>query len=441
MPIGSPSNNGSARRGDGNDDDENDGDNYEYSFALEYSGPVGDNIPRVLPIVVGQIPVASPVASMSSFSDSSVRVIQPIVKSTPSGKSRLNEPTLRSKYPNGAYLSGESSSRVDHSDAVGLAASSNGKLELYSGEESSSKLESLGHQDNLSESLDCTARDDRMSISSELVGSSSKLESSHDNQDVPDDNQEGADTGFCNYMNPANSESSQSGLSSRSLSSEVFSGKEGDDNNGEVPHHVKKPSMVTFLEPGTSGTTNEESVFSDAESNDERPKAERTGKKGSCYRCSRGNRFTEKETCIVCGAKFCCNCVLRAMGSMPEGRKCVTCIGFRIDEARRGSLGKSSRLLKKLLTDIEIRQIMKSEISCAANQLPPQHVFVNGEPLSQKQLVILQGCPNPPKNLTPGSYWYDKVSGLWGKVNIDCTCISLRSFINYNYPFLLMQYN
>lgn len=207
------------------------------------------------------------------------------------------------------------------------------------------------------------------------------------------------------YMNPP----AESGLSSRAPSS---CGE--DDGNYEAPRHVKRSSIVTFRDPHEESICSEEggSVVSVS------PKVARNVKKGVCYRCLKGNRFTEKEVCIVCGAKYCYNCVLRAMGSMPEGRKCVTCIGISINEKRRGTLGMCSRMLKRLLSDLEVKWIMKAEILCEVNQVPPALVFVNGEPLSQEELVQLQNCKHPPKNLRPGCYWYDRVSGFWGKVSI-----------------------
>ncbi|KAF0910659.1 hypothetical protein E2562_004653 [Oryza meyeriana var. granulata] len=68
-------------------------------------------------------------------------------------------------------------------------------------------------------------------------------------------------------------------------------------------------------------------------------------RRGACARCGKGGIgmgiLREREECLACGARYCAGCVLRAMGSMPEGRKCVGCIGRPVPETRRRArLGK-----------------------------------------------------------------------------------------------------
>ncbi|KAF8112293.1 hypothetical protein N665_0065s0070 [Sinapis alba] len=240
------------------------------------------------------------------------------------------------------------------------------------------------------------------------------------------------------FVDSAASGSSSSSSSKRlEVAGEAKSSVDSPSSSAEVIEESDDEETVNRVrfDVQSHGSECDESLYvSDGESvAAATPKAERKGKKGSCYRCLSGNRFTEKEVCIVCCAKYCSNCVRRAMGAMPEGRKCQTCIGFGISESNRKSLGKCSRMLKRVLTDSELKQVMQAEISCKVNQLPSRLIAVNGKSLDEDELFMLQSCPNPPKKLKPGDYWYDKVAGYWGKVGEKpCQIISPHMNIGGN---------
>ncbi|EAZ15130.1 hypothetical protein OsJ_30543 [Oryza sativa Japonica Group] len=144
-------------------------------------------------------------------------------------------------------------------------------------------------------------------------------------------------------------------------------------------------------------------------------------RRGACARCGKGGIgvgiLGKREECLACGARYCAGCVAPGDGVHAGGPASASAASGRpvADARRRARLGKGSRLLARLLAPAEVRQVMRAERGCAANQVRPGEILVNGRGLSQGELDLLLGCAVPPERLAAGRYWYDKDSGLWGK--------------------------
>lgn len=375
---------GSSSQGRDHDDEYS----VEYSFAIEYSGlPVSYDIPQMAPLDVRQIPTAAVASRAVMLGNLAIPVIQPILKKSDNSNKKLADEVKSGSTAINSKVSVShrgKSRRVysrkpeDFTEREGVAERNGGASHVF--DESSSSSGTLGFSDGR--------------------GDSNQVSGSSDIEDLDDDNK--ANISYGDSSDPT---------TSNSIEEEI-------ECVEEVSGQGNRAQVVTFRDLPSSDSTSEESVCDDPLFLPERPLVLDDGKKRMCHRCNKCSRFAEREVCIVCNAKYCSKCILRAMGSMPEGRKCISCIRFPIYEPKRRSLGKCSRMLKRLLTDDQIKQIMSAEISCEVNQLPPHLIVVNEEPLSIHELVMLQSCSNPPKKLRPGKYWYDKVSGFWGKVRV-----------------------
>ncbi|URD88405.1 hypothetical protein MUK42_27904 [Musa troglodytarum] len=324
-----------------------------YLFATEYDGPpLTYDIPRACPIDVDRIPLAA----LAPPSDA--RPDPPLVLPFPSPKRPPQVPVASptSVIENHADVSGAlgSSGFLDPSTEPSEVADGSGAL-WFSGD-----LKGVA------------------ASSSEIIPNRLSLESAL-----------------------------SSGFSCRSPASW------NEDGEDAIAMQAEEASLGTFQESGLSGYSMSPAIGVTPQTRSE--ELETKIKKGACYMCLKGSRFAEKVTCLVCDARYCSSCVLTAMGSMPEGRKCVSCIGSPILESNRERLGKSSRMLKRLLSSLEVEQVVKAERNSEANQLRPEHICVNGKKLSLEEMVLLQSCPCPPPTLKPGLYWYDRVSGYWGK--------------------------
>lgn len=354
----------------------------DYTFAAEYDGPpLPYSLPRAIPLDLSRIPLAA--LSSSPPVSSPPPVVRPLTPSSLCSAIHAHQVASASAAAAATGPPPRSSS--------GTAGGGAGAPPAAVADSPTSVIENhhaaAHHSAELPSSLPSDA------------------------EDADEDGEEAGDqAGMPVPHKPTVSfaETSGSLLESSSSSSE----EEEDDDEGadEAPPHAASARSSGSLSPAH--------FESASHRRGPRPRG--------CYRCGKGGGFWgrgDKESCLACGARYCTECLLRAMGSMPEGRKCLDCIGRPVVESRRNALGRGSRVLRRLLSAAEVELVMRSERACAANQLRPEDVYVNGAKLLPEELALLQGCPCPPSRLRPGFYWYDKVSGFWGKEGHKPHCI------------------
>ncbi|KNA14590.1 hypothetical protein SOVF_106110 [Spinacia oleracea] len=366
--------------------------NTDFSIALEYTGsPISNSmLLKVLPVDVDCIPTAKIAQTPAIVNTLSLPVVEPIVRRNIKGN---NEVRLGFRADNSKNMVTPLKDRF-RDDVTNNGLIGNGGLKDWV--ESSG---TLGFSDSTRD------HSHELSVSSDML-------------ETPNDCDEIEIEGFQDSMGLDKWNNS---IEPGSNTSQNFGGifceeEEASDGEHLECRRKKKKAAVTFDHESDIRVVEDDTIYTDeGDSIWERPVPEKPPKKGMCYHCHRGSRLTEKEACLVCDAKYCSHCIRKAMGSMPQGRKCLTCNGFPVDDSKRKMLGKSSRFLRGWLEKEEVRQIMEAEVSCPENQLPPKCILVNGCPLNRDQLMVLLTCTNPPRNLKPGSYWYDKVSGFWGK--------------------------
>ncbi|GJM95283.1 hypothetical protein PR202_ga11999 [Eleusine coracana subsp. coracana] len=335
----------------------------DYSFAAEYDGPpLPYSLPRAIPLDLSHIPLASlssPPASPSA-SSSPLPVVRPL---TPSSLCSTAHPAPRAAAP--APVVGAAAVDSPTSVIENHHAAAHHSAELPSSPSDHEGVADAGRQ--------ALPPKPHQPVVTFAETSGSLLQTSDDD--------------------------------------EVYEDEEEDDDDDDVAARKARPRAAGQ----TSGSLSPAHFGSGSR---------RGARSRGCYRCGKGGGFFgrgDKESCLACGARYCSGCLLRAMGSMPEGRKCLECIGRPVAESKRDALGRGSRVLRRLLSAAEVELVMRSERECAANQLRAEDVYVNGAKLSPEELVVLQGCPCPPSRLRPGFYWYDKVSGFWGKLaGVQC---------------------